>query len=299
MTRPFQALEFEAEELPEAWLTVAELATGTSVAPARLGSARLAALRRAHRGGPMLALATTVEQAAAVCRAVDAVTWAGEDPASALDRAWAVHRRRRAASKAAHAFGNHLQVLLGHLELARAEQPSVVQRHLDRVARGVSLAGDLVGLIYELADDGAGLERDAQRVVEVAAAALRPPGPGRVLLVDDDPTLRAMLRVALEREGWVVADAGTASDARRMAEEDPPQAMVVDLGLPDDDGVRLARSLRALCPAATLVLASGSDDHELARAQAATGADAALRKPFRPKDLVRALLGEPWDRPGP
>ena len=71
--------------------------------------------------------------------------------------------------------------------------------------------------------------------------------PARVLVVDDDPVFRAVARRLLAAQGLeTVGEAGTASDAYAEALRLEPDGILVDIGLPDEDGIALAHRLAAL-----------------------------------------------------
>src|SRR5690349_9100882 len=72
--------------------------------------------------------------------------------------------------------------------------------------------------------------------------------PVRVLVVDDEPSLAELLSSVLRYEGWSVRTAGDGADAVRTAREFRPDAVVLDIMLPDFDGVEVMRRLRAEHP---------------------------------------------------
>src|SRR6516164_8562653 len=72
-----------------------------------------------------------------------------------------------------------------------------------------------------------------------------PMGAATILLVDDDETLSRVLRRVLVQQGYTVVEAGTVAGALQVARETPPQLGLLDLRLPDGDGVELARKLTA------------------------------------------------------
>ena len=111
----------------------------------------------------------------------------------------------------------------------------------------------------------------------------------RVLVVDDEPSIRMIANLLLERAGYAVEEAGDAADALRRAEvADRPFAVVLlDVSLPDRNGVELISDLRALIPGAGLVLMSGRAEDELPN----HGADGYLSKPFSRDQLVAAVRG--------
>src|ERR1700685_2791271 len=72
--------------------------------------------------------------------------------------------------------------------------------------------------------------------------------PVRVLVVDDEPSLAELLSSVLRYEGWDVRAAGTGAEAVRMAREFRPDAVVLDIMLPDFNGLEVMRRLRAEIP---------------------------------------------------
>jgi diguanylate cyclase (GGDEF)-like protein len=114
------------------------------------------------------------------------------------------------------------------------------------------------------------------------------PGP-RVLFVDDDPSLLTLLRTTFELVDIEIADATTAADALAAIAARPPDVVVLDIGLPDIDGLTLCRRLKD-DPATDwigIVLLTGAEDAEASARRA--GADALLRKPFSPLELLAAV----------
>jgi two-component system KDP operon response regulator KdpE len=113
------------------------------------------------------------------------------------------------------------------------------------------------------------LNRDAE---DVHAAA-------RVLVVEDDPEIRRFIRVALTSEGHDVAEASDVERAIVEAGLRAPDLVVLDLGLPDADGVAFVRHFRTWASAPVLVLSARSGETDKVRALDA-GADDYLVKPF-------------------
>ena len=72
--------------------------------------------------------------------------------------------------------------------------------------------------------------------------------PVRVLVVDDEPSLAELLASVLRYEGWTVRTAGNGADAVRTAREFRPDAVVLDIMLPDFNGLEVMRRLRAEIP---------------------------------------------------
>ncbi|MHC4947911.1 MAG: ATP-binding response regulator [Planctomycetota bacterium] len=84
----------------------------------------------------------------------------------------------------------------------------------------------------------------AERLVEVVRRALSPRPEGRVLLVEDDPETREMLRRSLEPEGWPVQAVEDGRQALAAVEADPPGLVVLDLMMPEMDGFAFLEALR-------------------------------------------------------
>jgi two-component system KDP operon response regulator KdpE len=110
----------------------------------------------------------------------------------------------------------------------------------------------------------------------------------RVLVVDDEPQIVRALRIILRDAGFDVLQAASAEEALDVAALKPPAAAIVDLVLPDGDGVDVTRSLREWSRMPILVLSAVGEEDEKVRALAA-GADDYVTKPFGPRELVARL----------
>jgi two-component system, OmpR family, KDP operon response regulator KdpE len=119
---------------------------------------------------------------------------------------------------------------------------------------------------------------------------------GRVLICDDEPPILRALTVVLRDRGFEVVPAATGSEALDRAAVRPPDAAIVDLVLPDLDGVEVCRRLREWSDMPILVLSSVDDEGEKVRALEA-GADDYVTKPFAPREL-QARLGAVLRRVG-
>lgn len=125
--------------------------------------------------------------------------------------------------------------------------------------------------------------------------------PVRVLVVDDDELLGDSLATALESQGHRVRIAHTAAAGRSLARETEPDVVVVDLGLPDADGLELLREIRDQSAVPILVLTGSVEPARRVEALDA-GADDFLGKPFRLTELearLRALSRRPQLRSSP
>ena len=113
-----------------------------------------------------------------------------------------------------------------------------------------------------------------------------------MLVVDDEPQILRALQTNLRGAGYDVATAATARDALAAAAMRPPDAVILDLVLPDGSGVDVARELRSWSAAPILVLSVVGDESEKVAALDA-GADDYVQKPFGIDELLarlRALL---------
>jgi two-component system KDP operon response regulator KdpE len=110
------------------------------------------------------------------------------------------------------------------------------------------------------------------------------PAPA-VLLVEDDRNIRRFLRAALEAEGWRVLETETVRAGLDEAAARKPDLVIVDLGLPDGDGVDLILALRKVSHVPVLVLSARSEEGDKVRALDA-GADDYIEKPFGAPELL-------------
>ena len=117
------------------------------------------------------------------------------------------------------------------------------------------------------------------------------PSPA-VLIVEDEKLIRRFVRASLEEEGCRVYEAGTCADGLLEAGANKPDLIVLDLGLPDGNGVDFIRDLRGWSDVPILVLSARSNEKDKVQALDA-GADDYLTKPFGVAELrarARALL---------
>jgi len=122
-------------------------------------------------------------------------------------------------------------------------------------------------------------------------AAVKTMAP-RVLVVDDDVAVQRLLKVVLSREAYEVKIAASGSEALEVAREHPPSLVILDLSLPESDGLEVCRKLRAWSKAPILVL-TGIRKDETKIEVLDLGADDYVTKPFASGELLarmRALL---------
>ena len=126
----------------------------------------------------------------------------------------------------------------------------------------------------------------------------------RILIVEDEVSIAEPFARLLEREGFVPTVAGTAADALRLAREEPPDLVVLDLALPDGDGRDVCRTLRAHSAVPVIMLtARGTETDRVVGLE--LGADDYVVKPFSAGEVIariRAVLRRargPAEAPAP
>ena len=109
-----------------------------------------------------------------------------------------------------------------------------------------------------------------------------------VLIVDDEPAIRRLLRTGLTAGGYRTIEAETAADAIAMVGRESPDLVLLDLGLPDMEGIELVRTIRASSPVPIVVL-SARDDERGKVAALDLGADDYVTKPFGMAELIARI----------
>lgn len=113
--------------------------------------------------------------------------------------------------------------------------------------------------------------------------------PVRVLVVDDEPAIRRFLRTSLSAKGYHILEAETGGAALTLIDRNPPDVIVLDLGLPDIDGVEIIRRLRENGSTVPIIVLSSRVD-EQGKVQALDlGADDYVTKPFGTDELLARL----------
>jgi len=111
----------------------------------------------------------------------------------------------------------------------------------------------------------------------------------RILLVEDEPTLRAQLRAGLEEAGYAVDEAGNGRDAWFLGDTEPFDAVVLDLGLPQLDGLSVLQRWREAGRRMPVLILTARDGWHEKVAGIDAGADDYLTKPFHPEELLARL----------
>jgi two-component system KDP operon response regulator KdpE len=109
-----------------------------------------------------------------------------------------------------------------------------------------------------------------------------------ILIIEDEPPIRRFLRASLNGEGYRLNEASSGAEALRVAAEQPPDLVILDLGLPDIDGQEVLRRLREWLTAPIIVLSAR--DQELQKIKALdSGADDYVTKPFGIGELLARI----------
>jgi DNA-binding response OmpR family regulator len=114
----------------------------------------------------------------------------------------------------------------------------------------------------------------------------------RILAVEDDERIRTAVKLALEDEGWSVAEAADGEEALAKFQQEPADVVLIDIMLPGVDGFEVCRSIRRTSDVPIVMVTARADTHDVVAGLEA-GADDYLTKPFAPKELsarIRALL---------
>jgi two-component system, OmpR family, alkaline phosphatase synthesis response regulator PhoP len=111
---------------------------------------------------------------------------------------------------------------------------------------------------------------------------------GSVLLVEDEENLASLVRAYLEQEGYRVIPAVTGAEALRVIEAEPVRIVVLDLNLPDMDGLDVCRQIRARS-SVPVVMLTARDEEKDRLAGLEIGADDYIGKPFSPRELVARM----------
>lgn len=109
-----------------------------------------------------------------------------------------------------------------------------------------------------------------------------------VLIIDDEPQIQKLLRIALESNDLIVRQAATGREGVLMAANHPPDLMLLDLGLPDTSGHDVLKELRGWYTKAILILSVQDSEEDIVRALD-NGATDYITKPFRTGELLARI----------
>ena len=109
-----------------------------------------------------------------------------------------------------------------------------------------------------------------------------------ILVIDDEPQIRKFLRISLASQGYKVIEAGTGNEGLAQAALSKPDLLVLDLGLPDMDGMDVRAAIRSWSAVSVIVLSARRQEEGIVAALD-HGADDYVVKPFKPKELVARI----------
>ena len=127
---------------------------------------------------------------------------------------------------------------------------------------------------------------------DIPEGLTRPDGtPIRVLTVDDETSLTELLAMAMRYEGWEVFSAASGAEAVRVAREVRPDALVLDMMLPDFDGLEVMRRVRAQLPDVPVLFLTAKDAVEDRVGGLTAGGDDYVTKPFSLEEVIARMRG--------
>ena len=109
--------------------------------------------------------------------------------------------------------------------------------------------------------------------------------PYKILVIDDEPQIHTFIRISLVAEGFTYLGAQSIAEAKQVIQQDSPHLLILDLGLPDGDGMDLVNLARAISNTPILILTARDEEDEKIRLLEA-GANDYLSKPFGIRELI-------------
>ena len=110
----------------------------------------------------------------------------------------------------------------------------------------------------------------------------------KILIVDDEPAIRRLLRTSLVGQGYEVVEAGSGAEALEQVTQEKPDLLILDLGLPDISGIEVIRAVRGRSGLPIIVLSVRDDERGKVEALD-LGADDYVTKPFGTEELVARI----------
>lgn len=114
----------------------------------------------------------------------------------------------------------------------------------------------------------------------------------QILAIDDTASIRTFMRISLQAQGFGFHEAATARDGLRLCEKIKPDLVVLDLGLPDKDGLEILPEVRKKAANGhdpTVIILSVRKEYSTQQRAHALGADAYMTKPFLMEDLIEMI----------
>lgn len=113
--------------------------------------------------------------------------------------------------------------------------------------------------------------------------------PGTILVVDDDTLIREMVKDCLAPEGYSFTEASNGREALEQLERSTPDAVILDLFMPEQSGFETLLQIRQRLPELAVIIISSFDTPELIQAALRAGASSFIVKPFHPLEMVDAV----------
>jgi two-component system KDP operon response regulator KdpE len=114
------------------------------------------------------------------------------------------------------------------------------------------------------------------------------PNQARILVIEDDAHIRRLVRAAVQRIGFNASEAASAREGLSLLDIEKPDVVLLDLGLPDRDGIELIQIIRARSKAAVLIISAREDVSEKVAALD-LGADDYIAKPFDTEEMLARI----------
>jgi len=259
--------------------------TAGAVAPAAAGTAGAAAAASgvtavAHWWSPLTGGAACVAGAAALVAGTASASWVGT-----LGSGWV-------GSSGREGTGSTSMVVISVGDSLCRRSVASLWRHQQQAGTvGVSLTGGAQPTHGWCPVRSHRLHSMTTTTRTQSAPALKRPdgSPVRVLVVDDEPNLTELLAMALRYEGWEVRSAESGLAAVRAAKEFGPDAVVLDMMLPDFDGLEVLRRMRGDDPNVPVLFLTAKDAVEDRVAGLTAGGDDYVTKPFSLEEVVARL----------
>ncbi|MFZ6016059.1 MAG: response regulator [Nitrospirota bacterium] len=109
----------------------------------------------------------------------------------------------------------------------------------------------------------------------------------KILIADDEPVIRELIKLLFEDKGFQVSVASNGEEAIRLFNSERPGIMILDIKLPDIDGLEVLSKVKATSPDTKVIVTTGSADDEVQQKALSLGASNYLKKPFNIHDLLR------------
>jgi CheY-like chemotaxis protein len=117
--------------------------------------------------------------------------------------------------------------------------------------------------------------------------------PRSILIIDDDEQIRAVLRLVLEKAGYLVMEASNGREGLRRFRQTPTALVITDLLMPDQDGLEVTRALHREAPhVKIIVLTGGSEELDYLDAAKFLGAHRTMKKPVTAAEVLQAVQQE-------